>query len=248
STPAAEQAPERLEGVVAMLGTLDADDDAPAPEPARADDEPEVPEPVVDVATSADPVRMYLRQMASVALLTREGEVEIAKRIEEGERDLVAAALGVPYALDHVVALADRLRTGELRLRDLVRTDDADEDGEPADDDDTQRRKFLAQVARIRRLRVELAAVAVRQPRRPAPRPKAAAARRRLAAARKDLATRRGRIEARLVAALCGLGLNRRQIDQLVGNLERAAERATQLGRRLRTIEADCRVSLADVQ
>ena len=51
------------------------------------------------VPRTGDPVRVYLREAASIQLLTREGEVEIAKRIEEGERLLVRAVLGTPHAL-----------------------------------------------------------------------------------------------------------------------------------------------------
>src|SRR2546429_544323 len=61
---------------------------------------------------AADPVRVYLREAASIQLLTREGEVEIAKRIEEGERLLVRVVLGTPHALRCVLALAGRLRAG----------------------------------------------------------------------------------------------------------------------------------------
>ena len=107
--PAGELAAERLDGVVAMLGTLDAEEDE-APEPAeeaRGEDDVREPAPVVavdgDTAGNVDPVRMYMRQMSSVALLTRDGEVEIARRIEDGEREMIRGALGCPYALHHVL-------------------------------------------------------------------------------------------------------------------------------------------------
>src|SRR5439155_907459 len=67
-----------------------------------------------------DPVRLYLREAGAIQLLTREGEVEIAKRIEESNRLLVRAVLGTPHALHYVLALAEPLRAGEVRVRDLV--------------------------------------------------------------------------------------------------------------------------------
>ena len=106
---------ERLDGVVAMLGTLDAEDDdvaVPQPDGRHAEEDIREPTPVAaepEPAANVDPVRMYLRQMASVALLTRDGEVEIARRIEDGERDMVRGALGCPYALHRVLALGERL-------------------------------------------------------------------------------------------------------------------------------------------
>src|SRR6185295_10296429 len=89
---------------------------------------------------SADPVRLYLREMGTISLLTREGEVEIARRIEEGEDSLVREVLGTTHALVHVLGLAEQLRTGAVRLRDLV-LDDSEEEPEPTDDDEPQRRR-----------------------------------------------------------------------------------------------------------
>src|SRR5439155_1504496 len=64
---------------------------------------------------TTDPVRLYLREAGAIQLLTREGEVEIAKRIEESNRLLVRAVLGTPHALHYVLALAEPLRAGERR-------------------------------------------------------------------------------------------------------------------------------------
>jgi RNA polymerase primary sigma factor len=69
----------------------------------------------------ADPVRLYLKQMGQASLLTREGEVELAKRIEEGQHSELCTALMTPLGLRRVLALGDRLRAGEVRLRDLVK-------------------------------------------------------------------------------------------------------------------------------
>jgi len=60
---------------------------------------------------SNDPVRMYLRKMGSVALLTREREVEIAKRIEEGENEVLGAILGSPLAVREIIAIGEQLRS-----------------------------------------------------------------------------------------------------------------------------------------
>src|SRR6266404_419809 len=92
---------------------------------------------------TADPVRIYLREAGLIQLLTREGEAKIAKRIEEGERLLVRAVLGTPHALRYVLALAERLRAGEVRVRDLVRDEGEEEvEAEPRDEDVRLRRHF----------------------------------------------------------------------------------------------------------
>ncbi len=73
-----------------------------------------------------DPVRMYLRKMGSVSLLTREGEVEIAKRIEVGERRVLQIVLNCPVAIEELLELGDRLRKQKIRVKDVVK--DADEE------------------------------------------------------------------------------------------------------------------------
>ncbi len=70
---------------------------------------------------SNDPVRMYLRKMGSVSLLTREGEVEIAKRIEEGEKEVLQAVLSSPVAIREILELGERLKKGKLRVRDIIK-------------------------------------------------------------------------------------------------------------------------------
>ena len=126
--------------------------------PAAAESVEESVEEGEGLPRPADPVRVYLREAASIQLLTREGEVEIAKRIEEGERRLARAVLGTPHALRYVLALAERLRAGEVRVRDLVRDageEDAEAEPEPGDEDVRLRRHFLGQLGRVRRLAAE---------------------------------------------------------------------------------------------
>jgi RNA polymerase primary sigma factor len=67
-----------------------------------------------------DPVRMYLREMGTVPLLTREGEVEIAKRIERGKKAVLRVVARTPMAATEVVRLGEKLRAGEIAVRDLV--------------------------------------------------------------------------------------------------------------------------------
>jgi len=76
---------------------------------------------------TSDPVRMYLRKMGSVSLLTREGEVEIAKRIEDGERKMLQAVLNSTVAVEELIAIGERLRNGKIRVKDVVKDIDEDE-------------------------------------------------------------------------------------------------------------------------
>ncbi len=68
-----------------------------------------------------DPVRLYLRKMGSVSLLTREGEVEIARRIEKGEREIVRAILMSPIGTVEIINLGKRLDEGRIKIKSIFR-------------------------------------------------------------------------------------------------------------------------------
>src|ERR1700677_262291 len=87
---------------------------------------------------SNDPVRMYLRKMGSVSLLTREGEVEIAKRIETGEHMVLSAILNSPVAVREIMDLGDKLRKHKIRVKDIIR--DAEDDNAEFDEEEADRR------------------------------------------------------------------------------------------------------------
>ena len=75
-------------------------------------------------SASTDPVKLYLKRMGSVALLTREGEVVIAKEIEEGEKEIILSTLSSTHALREIIGLYDRIQAAENRdefVKDLVR-------------------------------------------------------------------------------------------------------------------------------
>ncbi len=73
-----------------------------------------------DSTRTNDPVRMYLRKMGSVSLLTREGEVEIAKRIEQGELKVLDIALSSPVAVPYIVDMYERIKRSQLRVKDVI--------------------------------------------------------------------------------------------------------------------------------
>jgi RNA polymerase primary sigma factor len=87
---------------------------------------------------SNDPVRMYLRKMGSVSLLTREGEVEIAKRIEQGEHMILGAILASPVAVREIIDLGDKLRKHKIRVKEIIR--DADDENQEFDEEEADRR------------------------------------------------------------------------------------------------------------
>ncbi|MAK88079.1 MAG: RNA polymerase sigma factor RpoD [Pseudomonas sp.] len=83
-----------------------------------------------DIGRTTDPVRMYMREMGTVELLTREGEIEIAKRIEEGIREVMSAIAHFPGTVDSILADYDRVTTEGGRLSDILSGYiDPDDDG-----------------------------------------------------------------------------------------------------------------------
>ena len=69
---------------------------------------------------TTDPVRMYMREMGSVELLTREGEIEIAKRIEEGTRELMSAVADWPTTVATIIAEYEKVEAGDKKLTDII--------------------------------------------------------------------------------------------------------------------------------
>ncbi|MBB3223975.1 RNA polymerase sigma factor RpoD [Pseudoduganella umbonata] len=129
--------PEAIEGIIATFNDMgiavyerapDAEalllsDNVPT---ATSDDEVEAAAATAlstvdsDFGRTTDPVRMYMREMGAVALLTREGEIEIAKRIEEGLRDMIQAISACPTTINEIVELAAKIENDELKVDDVV--------------------------------------------------------------------------------------------------------------------------------
>jgi len=73
-----------------------------------------------DFGRTTDPVRMYMREMGAVSLLTREGEIAIAKRIEDGLKDMVQAISACPVTISEIIALSHKIAADELKIDDVV--------------------------------------------------------------------------------------------------------------------------------
>jgi len=103
---------------------------AEAPEEPAEPAEPDANlEDVSDTGEAHDPVRMYLRGMVNIALLTREGEVALAKRIEDAEHRVLRAVLRSSVAVDDILELGQELRKGKIRVSEVTRdVDDQDPD------------------------------------------------------------------------------------------------------------------------
>ncbi len=95
-----------------------------------------------------DPARIYLREMGAVLLLSREEEVEIAKRIEEGEKGIATVVLHAPLTIREIINIGERLRLNNLSVREVIRGLD---DEETIIDEEQHKRKVLSLIERITR-------------------------------------------------------------------------------------------------
>ncbi|MDJ0989638.1 MAG: RNA polymerase sigma factor RpoD [Desulfobacterales bacterium] len=105
-----------------------------------------------DFGTVTDPVKMYLREMGNVTLLSREGEVEIAKKIELGEQEVLRALLDTTTAVGCILELGEHIHNGALRPKYVLR--DVDE-GDSLMDESEQTEKFLSTIETIREINEE---------------------------------------------------------------------------------------------
>ena len=96
---------------------------------------------------TGDPVKMYLREMGLVSLLSREGEVEIAKKIEEGARETMTAIFRLPVSINEVLSIGEKLQSGEVKIKNVV---DNIEDEEGFMEEDEHRDRVLKLISRIK--------------------------------------------------------------------------------------------------
>jgi RNA polymerase primary sigma factor len=177
----------------------------PSQAPARSGDEEEL-------YKSNDPVRMYLRKMGSVALLTREGEVEIAKRIESGENLILEAILQSPITVREILELGERLRTHNIRVKEIIR--DVDDEEQEFDEEEADRRliKLVDKVKRLDKKNADLTEE-----------------RRGAADARKRAIDKEVQENKReLVHTLQEMRLNKKTIDKIVAKLKGMIEKVQQ--------------------
>ncbi|MCA9592214.1 MAG: RNA polymerase sigma factor RpoD [Myxococcales bacterium] len=215
------------------------EDAAEAPTPAPATPSTPAKASDDDYYKSNDPVRMYLRKMGSVALLTREGEVEIAKRIEEGENEVLAAILNSPIAVREIIDIGEKLRAHKIRVKDIVR--DAEDEEHEFDEEEADRRiiRLIDRVKRIDKKNQDLL-----EERKGAQEP-------RRKAIDKDLDGNKNQ----LVETLQEMRLNKKTIDKIVRKLksmiekvQRAQSRALELEKQTGASKSELKKMLREVK
>ncbi|MDE0354674.1 MAG: RNA polymerase sigma factor RpoD [Deltaproteobacteria bacterium] len=214
--------PEQLDDVMSIFGEMDIEvvdanqrvalsaqaEDGPPDEPEDGEVEFDAE---ADVAgKTGDPVRMYLREMGNVSLLSRDGEVEIAKKIEEGEEVVTDCVLSCSVAVQHVLELGERIELGEVRAHEVINGVDAEGDYV---EEEVHEQRLLEQIGKLRRAVREREGITQK-------------IRKRVTAdVRSGLERQLKRCRTKILKCLKELGLNRLQIDAVADRLKRDLRR-----------------------
>ena len=186
----------------------------------EAEPEKEADEDATDAAgDSSDPVRLYLKEMGNFQLLSREHEVEIAKRIEAGEQEVEEEVLKSPVTLDFLIDLGDRIEAGEADLRDIF-----EETEEPADPDEERGpeaneellKKLHDSTKKLKDLRAKLEELEEELRERPGPRRKP------------KLERNYARMRERVKAAFTTMGLSRHVREAVISEMRHQLEQFRQ--------------------
>ncbi|RLA95966.1 MAG: RNA polymerase sigma factor RpoD [Deltaproteobacteria bacterium] len=162
---------------------------------------------------TSDPVRLYLKEMGKVSLLTREGEVAIAKRIEEGKKEVLRVILNCPVTVNEVLKLGEALREGTLSLKDI--TNDVEEDEGLHEEEEVYKERILRVIEKVRTLQEEI---------------------RRLKGDPNHCAEELRRREEEMVSLLTRINLKESQIDAIVSKLRGLLEKVQRVEEETRRI------------
>lgn len=192
-----------------------------------------------------DPVRMYLRRMGEVSLLTREGEVDIARRIEEGEARVLEVVLNSQVAVQEILNLGDKLRKDKIRVRDVSRK--YDEDNPEGSDETQQKEEILRLIEKIRRLNKEIHRIQGQNRARgkDANTPVIGSYER---LRKKRTLTPLERLQKDFYEALCELKLQKQQIQEIVNRLKDMLNRMREQDNIVRDVESQYGITSAEIR
>ena len=110
--------------------------------------EEEIADSKTDNVSIDDPVRMYLREMGTISLLTREGEVEIAKRIEEGQYEVIAAVANCAVTVNEILNIGEQLKKKHISVFDIIEVNEPEEKKEKSESH--ERKKVLKHIQSLK--------------------------------------------------------------------------------------------------
>jgi len=239
---------EQIDDIITLFGEMDIEIiDGPAKakvvKSIEAPEEEEIAGAELDLTPAPightdDPVRMYLREMAKTPLLTREGEIRIAKRIEAGRAEVTSAVCRASVAVREIIFLAERLLSGRLRVGDIISLNEFDETSEQKE------KELLAEVTPVLKgLKTDQEKIDDLRKKLLGP---SGTVRRGEKGA--EIAKQIARLRSHQAGLLGKLNLNQKVIDRIVARMKNLLERIEQgesemaeVERTLRTSPQECR-------
>ncbi len=243
--PANLVAPEQIDDLMHIFGENEIDivdtaakNDKPIELETEKEEEPApeeaAPAAKPDNVTIDDPVRMYLREMGTISLLTREGEVEIAKRIESGQNEVLAAVANCSVTLQEFAYLADLVKKAELTVFDFIVQVDSEDKKEVSEKEETKRvmkaiRALTTQFKKVDKLHQ---------------RSETKLSEKMQAKVTKELEAQRNLLEK----MVRDLNIHTDVMDGIIENIYEIAASIREAGKEERLLEKELKMSLADIK
>ena len=240
--------PDQLDDVIMMFGEMDIEvTDGEPKEPLldkdfdigdkedEEDGEVEIPAAVGVPSSVNDPVKLYLKEMGRIDLLTREGEVEIAKRIEEGSQRIRRAILSSPVAIQEIIALGEKLLKKRVRIRDF--NQESTEEELDSGNNEEQRKRILTLIKKTRRLDREYKAIRAKL-----------RSSRVIKKEKEKLRRRMNKVQEMIVKALEEIDLSDRQIEKIIIRLKSLVSRLDKADSELKVIEDRMSIKIPELK
>jgi RNA polymerase primary sigma factor len=202
---------------------------------------------------SNDPVRLYLRKMGSVSLLTREGEVEIAKRIEDGEKEVLRSLLACRLAVADILDIGNRLKAGKLRVREVIKDAPEEAQGENAEVEADEGESDVQQLAQSELNKIEQICKQIERIRKYAKDCDALEeelnSKKKITEVKKKEIRQEVRdLRTKMMEVLEEMRLNKKQIDRICLNLKGLIERVDKAEDELRDLERRNGVAMSELR
>ena len=180
-----------------------------------------------------DPASIYLREMGAVSLLSREEEVEIAKRIEEGEREIAAVVFHLPLTIKEIIALGESLKFNNLSVREVIRGLD---DEETVIDEEHHQKRVLSLIERIARRERKFTELRKQLTQRGLSKVK-----------KIELQKKVDRSSGKIIELIEEINLNKSQIERIVQKLKHFLERQEKAAQEINQCVEKAKIPLEDL-
>ncbi len=202
---------------------------------SSSSEDEELAVPKADNISIDDPVRMYLREMGTISLLTREGEVEIAKRIEDGQNEVLSAVANCCVTLQEIENIGEQIKGNESSVFDYITTAEMDEKKEQSEKTESKRvlkaiQNFRNQTKKLVNLEKRLSASNLSEKMQT-----------RLT---KDQTKQQKAVED----SLCDINFSMEVMDGIIENIYEVAAEIREAGKQERMLEKELKMSLADIK